>query len=178
MNACVTSSTAPSPNDLGTLAKFRLDGRLRTARAAVPGCSQAELARRITASGIAMPASKLCAIELGYRDATWSEVEAISNALGTDPYTLGGLHRPQPITSTPKLASPAPPPPPQATSSPVSSRMPPSSPPMVTAANRAELTRQLAAAETLLLDKTLKPQEWRAWRDYIRSLRAALAASL
>jgi hypothetical protein len=80
------------------LRSFNLKLRLKPARQNLaPAISAAELGRRLLSAKLPgfMPA-QVSSLELGYRYATWSEVEALASALNVDPYWLANRQRPAP----------------------------------------------------------------------------------
>lgn len=72
---------------------WRISSRLKQARAAAKEkLSQAELARRVQAQGVAkFPPAVASRIELGYTYATWQEVEALAAVLNVSPQWLAGI---------------------------------------------------------------------------------------
>ena len=81
---------------------FNLKARLSaTRKALVPVISATELGRRLVQSGLAdFKPAQVSTLELGYRYATWTEVEALAGALNVDPYWLA--NRPRPALAVPR----------------------------------------------------------------------------
>ncbi len=75
---------------------INLKARLSEARKqVVPAISATELGRRLMQSGLpGYKPAQLSSLELGYRYATWPEVEALANILNVDPYWLANQPRP------------------------------------------------------------------------------------
>ncbi len=77
---------------------FNLKARLREARKnLVPAISAAELGRKLVPANLPdFKSAHASMLELGYRYATWSEVEALAQVLNVDPYWLANKERPAP----------------------------------------------------------------------------------
>ena len=75
---------------------INLKARLSEARKqVVPAISATELGRRLMQSGLpGFKPAQVSSLELGYRYATWPEVEALANILNVDPYWLANQPRP------------------------------------------------------------------------------------
>jgi transcriptional regulator with XRE-family HTH domain len=77
---------------------IRLKPRLKEAREK-KSFSQADLGRAVVARGLpGLRANHIGLFELGYRDATWPEVELLAGVLEVDPYWLSDRPRPGPAT--------------------------------------------------------------------------------
>ena len=179
---------------------FILKARLgETRKGVVPAISATELGRRLMQSLPGFKPAYVSALELGYRYATWSEVEALAKVLNVDPYWLANRPRPALVVPrAPKVIEPAKvvtkhksarpsfvvrPTVPVAPPPPASS---PSAPPdlaptdlVLVPGDETEFRRQLLAElerTTLKLhDDKLKAFEWRSWREYEKRIRAAAA---
>ena len=183
---------------------FNLKARLREARKnIVPPITSAELGRRLLPANLpGFKPAQASMLELGYRYATWSEVEALAGVLNVDPYWLASRPRPAaavprapdvvwhaesqaikpkvavvatpaPVVSRPVVAAPvAPPAPPAALPD-----LAPTDIPVFVAGGEVEFRRRMVEelARTLvkLGDTRLKPFEWRSWREYEKRIRAA-----
>ncbi len=184
---------------------IRLKPRLKEAREE-KGLSQAHLGRLMVEKlGDTFRPNHVGLFELGYRDSTWPEVEALAALLDVDPNWLASRNAAAPAsTSTsppvgaglaraheqiaPTPASPAPagntqPAPTSSapnTAAAEPSRLPPTEIPArngtVEVVYREQLGQLLSKANQTLLDRTLRPAEWRAWRGYAERLKAALRA--
>ena len=89
---------------------INLKARLSEARKQVaPAISATELGRRLMQSGLpGFKPAQVSSLELGYRYATWPEVEALANILNVDPYWLANQPRPALIVPrAPKVIEPA-----------------------------------------------------------------------
>ncbi len=182
---------------------YILKARLAEARKQlVPPVSAAELGRRLMQAALpGFKAAHVSSLELGYRYATWTEVEALAKALNVDPYWLASRPRPapavprapevvakaapkpvvkpRPVTSLPPVpvrpvvAPPAPAPGPPA----APPDLAPAEIPVLVPGAEVEFRRQMVAelARTLekLGDFKLKPFEWRSWREHEKRIRAA-----
>jgi hypothetical protein len=165
---------------------IRLKPRLKDAREG-KALSQAALGRLIDPRPLpGFRATHIGLFELGYRDATWAEVEALAAALQVDARWLAGQEAaPRNVAAMPaspvgaglaqanSRASEAPSPSPPL-------RLPPAEVPARRDATevvfREELGRMLAKANQMLNDRSLLPPEWRAWREHAERVKAALRA--
>jgi hypothetical protein len=169
---------------------IRLKPRLKDAREG-KALSQAALGRLVDPRPLpGFRPTHIGLFELGYRDATWAEVEALAAALQVDARWLAGQETAplsaaaapapsvgagmaQASVSVPSAAAtePAPPAP---------LRLPPAEVPARRGATEAlfreELGRMLAKANQMLNDRSLLPPEWRAWREHAERVKAALRA--
>lgn len=182
---------------------YILKARLAEARKhLVPPVSATELGRRVMQAGLpGFKPAHVSSLELGYRYATWTEVEALAKVLNVDPYWLASRPRPAPaVPRAPEVVAPAAPKPalkprpasalPPAIPRPVVALpapppAPPAAPPDLAPAEipvlvpgaEVEFRRQMMAelAHTLekLGDVKLKPFEWRSWREHEKRIRAA-----
>ncbi len=182
---------------------FNLKARLRAARKnLVPPITSAELGRRLVPTNLlGFKPAQASMIELGYRYATWSEVEALARVLNVDPYWLASRPRPAPaVPRAPDVVWRAEAPAikrlaPATTPAPVVPRpvvavavMPPTAPvappdlaptdiPVLKAGGEVEFRRamidELARTLAKLGVTRLKPFEWRFWRGHEKRIRAA-----
>jgi hypothetical protein len=183
---------------------FNLKARLKEARKnLVPAVSAAELGRKLIPADLpGFKPAQVSLLELGYRYATWPEVEAFARALGVDPYWLADRPRPAPAVprapdviwrsaapaAKPKAgpaASPVPVAPRPVAAAPVAPSPPPAAPPdlapetipLLVPGAEVEFRRQMVAELTRTLaklgDTRLKPFEWRSWREHEKRIRAA-----
>ena len=182
---------------------INLKARLSEARKQViPAISATELGRRLMQSGLpGFKPAQLSSLELGYRYATWPEVEALARILNVDPYWLANQPRPalivprapkviEPVGAKPVLkhksarpsfvvrpavAVPAAAPTPPTPSAPPD--LAPAEIPVLVPGAEIEFRRQLIAEleRTIvkLHDEKLKAFEWRSWREYEKKIRAA-----
>ena len=181
---------------------FNLKARLsETRKSVVPAISATELGRRLMQSLPGFKPAHVSSMELGYRYATWSEVEALAKVLNVDPYWLANQPRPALVVprapkvieagakAVPKhkaarpsfvvrpVAAPIAAPPPPLPSAPPD--LAPADLPVLAHGDETEFRRQLLAElerTTLKLhDDKLKAFEWRSWREYEKRIRAAAA---
>ena len=139
-------------------------------------------------------------LELGYRYATWTEVEALAKVLNVDPYWLASRPRPAPavprapevvtkvapkpvaksrpalvLLPAPRPVAAVPAPPPVAPATPPD--LAPAEIPVLVPGAEAEFRRQMMNELALTLEKLgdvkLKPFEWRSWREHEKRIRAA-----
>lgn len=169
---------------------FRLKPRLKEAREGRT-LSQAALGRLLAPH--ALPGFRpdhVGLLELGYRDATWAEVQALATVLEVEPRWLSGetaassaavevgvgLARAQETSPAEAVAAVAG----RENAGPAASRLPASEVPprqgATEALYRAQLGQALAEANRTLTDRSLTPAEWRAWREHGEKLKAALRA--
>jgi hypothetical protein len=179
---------------------FNLRTRLKEARKnIVPAISAVDLGRRLIPANLpGFKPAQVSMMELGYRYATWSEVEALARVLNVDPYWLANKPRPAasvpratdfwqeevkpavrslpvPVEARPVVAAPIKTPAPMAPPAPPD--LAPADIPVLVPGAEAEYRRQMVdeLARTLvkLGDTRLKPFEWRSWREHEKRLRAA-----
>ena len=184
---------------------INLKARLSEARKqVVPAISATELGRRLMQSGLpGFKPAQVSSLELGYRYATWPEVEALANILNVDPYWLANQPRPalvvprapkvieaagaKPVPKhksarpafvvRPTVITPDPAPSPPSPSPSAPPDLAPAEIPVLVPGAEAEFRRQLVAEleRTLLKlhDEKLKAFEWRSWREHEKKIRAA-----
>ncbi len=175
---------------------FNLNPRLKEARKnCVPAISSAELGRRLAPELPDFKATHVAAMELGYRHATWPEVEALARTLNVDAHWLANRTRPAP--AVPRAASfvvpPATLPKPKPLvvpivtkpAAPVAPPPPPPPPPDLAPTDipvlvpgeevqfRRQMSEELERTLVKLGDTKLTPFEWRSWREFEKRLRAA-----
>jgi hypothetical protein len=176
---------------------FNLKARLKEARKnLVPAISSTELGRRLISFNLpGLKAAQVSSLELGYRYATWSEVEALARVLNVDAYWLANKPRPAasvpratdfwqeevkpvvkpkpvPVEARPVIAAPVKTPTPATPPD-----LAPTEIPVMVPGGEAEYRRamveELARTLVKLGDTHLKPFEWRSWREHEKRIRAA-----
>jgi transcriptional regulator with XRE-family HTH domain len=167
---------------------IRLKPRLKEAREGRK-LSQAALGRLLVPHALpGFRPNHVGLLELGYRDATWAEVQALATVLEVEPKWLAGdtpassaaaevgvgLAKAQETSTAEAVAAVAG----QENAKPAASRLPASEVPPrqggTEALYRAQLGQALAEANRQLTDRSLTPAEWRAWREHGEKIKAAL----
>ncbi len=195
----------PEQSSGGGRQGLNLKARLKEARKnLVPAISSSELGRRLISFNLpGFKPAQVSSLELGYRYATWSEVEALARVLNVDAYWLANKPRPAasvrratdfwqeevkpavklkpvPVEARTVVAPVAPRTVEVLVTTPTPATPPDLAPteiPVLVPGGETEYRRQMVEelARTLvkLGDTHLKPFEWRSWREHEKRIRAA-----